>query len=479
MGITHATAATGSDSGDGKISKNAWNESHVISGENFGFIGCKVKRTSAEPMTTSDFTALPFDDSDSEVFDTDGFHSVGTNPSRLTVPVGLGGKYLCTATVIWDTDNDAGIRAITLRVNGSGTFGRNDLDVGGASGSLAHTQTTTTVLDLAAGQYVTLDVYHNVGGALDVDADTDFSIVKLDSGHVGQGVGASVYRSTDQTIANTTPANITFDSEYFDTDGFHSTSVNTDRLTIPAGLSGKYLITASGRWASDSDGSRVAWLKSSVRALATSIIAPGAATEAAFTVSAVADLVAGDYVYLVGYHSGGGNLDIGPTAGYGDPLNMSIMRLDAGNAATPSLIHTHSVTTEHTGTSCGGAWTDLSDNTTFTKVRNSSMLRVTGRFAAQARETTSGEDLAGARVVIDSAGTPQYLMLASMLFNDTMGNNYWMLQGGATTHLTGLAAGSHTVKIQAITGPAGTGDIYLRPSTGTPYEYGVVEIVEE
>jgi len=29
MGITHTTAATGTDSGDGKISKNAWNEEHV------------------------------------------------------------------------------------------------------------------------------------------------------------------------------------------------------------------------------------------------------------------------------------------------------------------------------------------------------------------------------------------------------------------------------------------------------------------
>jgi hypothetical protein len=29
MGITHATAATGTDSGDGKISKNAWNEDHA------------------------------------------------------------------------------------------------------------------------------------------------------------------------------------------------------------------------------------------------------------------------------------------------------------------------------------------------------------------------------------------------------------------------------------------------------------------
>jgi hypothetical protein len=30
MGITHTTAATGTDSGDGRISKNAWNEDHTV-----------------------------------------------------------------------------------------------------------------------------------------------------------------------------------------------------------------------------------------------------------------------------------------------------------------------------------------------------------------------------------------------------------------------------------------------------------------
>lgn len=30
MGITHTTAAGGVDSGDGKLSKNAWNEAHTI-----------------------------------------------------------------------------------------------------------------------------------------------------------------------------------------------------------------------------------------------------------------------------------------------------------------------------------------------------------------------------------------------------------------------------------------------------------------
>ena len=58
-------------------------------------------------------------------------------------------------------------------------------------------------------------------------------------------VGAQVYNSTTQSIANITYTTLTFDSETYDTDGFHSTSSNTSRLTIPAGKGGKYQITTS------------------------------------------------------------------------------------------------------------------------------------------------------------------------------------------------------------------------------------------
>ena len=43
----------------------------------------------------------------------------------------------------------------------------------------------------------------------------------------------------DQTIANTTSTEITWNNEYFDTDGFHSTATNTNRITIPTGKGGK------------------------------------------------------------------------------------------------------------------------------------------------------------------------------------------------------------------------------------------------
>ena len=56
-------------------------------------------------------------------------------------------------------------------------------------------------------------------------------------------VGASVSNSGSQSIANTTETIMTFDTEQFDTDAFHSTASNTGRMTVPTGKGGKYLLS--------------------------------------------------------------------------------------------------------------------------------------------------------------------------------------------------------------------------------------------
>jgi hypothetical protein len=62
----------------------------------------------------------------------------------------------------------------------------------------------------------------------------------------GSFAGASVYKSAAQSISNDTLTTVTWNSEDFDTNSFHSTSSNTGRLTIP--VAGKYLINAMIGW---------------------------------------------------------------------------------------------------------------------------------------------------------------------------------------------------------------------------------------
>jgi len=64
------------------------------------------------------------------------------------------------------------------------------------------------------------------------------------SGYVGVGLFMT---AQSQNISTATATAITFGagSEEWDTDGFHDTSTNTSRITIPAGKGGKYSITGS------------------------------------------------------------------------------------------------------------------------------------------------------------------------------------------------------------------------------------------
>lgn len=71
-------------------------------------------------------------------------------------------------------------------------------------------------------------------------------------------VGVKVYQTADQSISNATFTAITFNSETFDTDGFHSTTTNTSRLTVPAGKAGYYLVTAQLAYNGNAAGQRQA-----------------------------------------------------------------------------------------------------------------------------------------------------------------------------------------------------------------------------
>ena len=58
-------------------------------------------------------------------------------------------------------------------------------------------------------------------------------------------VGASAYRSTTLSLTADTTVIVTYANESYDTNGFHSTSADTSRMTVPSGKAGKYLCIAN------------------------------------------------------------------------------------------------------------------------------------------------------------------------------------------------------------------------------------------
>lgn len=109
---------------------------------------------------------------------------------------------------------------------------------------------------------------------------------------------------------------VPFAAESFDTDGFHSTSVNPSRLTVPLGKGGTYLIVAQASWQTSAAGRKACWIvKNNVfRAGISEVCGDDGGLNLSHTATSFAVLADGDYIELhVRQDSGGALLALGGT----------------------------------------------------------------------------------------------------------------------------------------------------------------------
>jgi hypothetical protein len=125
--------------------------------------------------------------------------------------------------------------------------------------------------------------------------------------------GVSLYNSADIALASGTATALTFDTEYFDTDSFHSTSSNTSRITVPAGKGGKYLITYYVQFANNTTGTRNTSLRVNTTIVyQNNFSPPTSSTTATVNVGGawVGSLAVSDYIELFCTQNSGGSLNI-------------------------------------------------------------------------------------------------------------------------------------------------------------------------
>lgn len=125
-----------------------------------GLPGAIVRRNSTQSIPNVTFEPITFDNP--AVSDLGGFWN-NSNPTRLTVPTGLGGVYLITAVGSFAV-NGSGVRQLNIRINGSTYYqmlsiAPTILDV--------YRGTSSIELVLAAGDYIELTPYQTSGGSLD------------------------------------------------------------------------------------------------------------------------------------------------------------------------------------------------------------------------------------------------------------------------------------------------------------------------
>jgi hypothetical protein len=125
------------------------------------------------------------------------------------------------------------------------------------------------------------------------------------------GTGARVYNSANISVANNTVTALTFDSERYDTTSFHSTSVNTGRLTAPT--DGYYAIGAHIVHDANATGVRSLFLRLNGATFIGAIEVNAGTTGGRGTVLSVSttyQLSATDYVEVIAYQTSGGALNV-------------------------------------------------------------------------------------------------------------------------------------------------------------------------
>ena len=210
----------------------------------------------------------------------------------------------------WITNDVGDITAVTA---GTGISG------GGTTGAVTITNSMATAID-AKGDLVVgtgADTFDRlaVGSnnqVLTADSTTSTGLKWAAAG--ASFVGASVYKSANQSLTNATLTAISFNTEYFDTDAMHDNVTNNSRITVASGKGGKYLLVGNLVYAANATGFRQFFIRINGANTWYSASNPAIPAYASFpnyvSYTFVLDLAAGDYVELFGLQNSGGALDV-------------------------------------------------------------------------------------------------------------------------------------------------------------------------
>jgi hypothetical protein len=117
-----------------------------------------------------------------------------------------------------------------------------------------------------------------------------------------------VYRTTPQSVPNTTWTTISFDAERWDTDNIHDTVTNNDQLVCRT--AGKYIIVGQVEWDPSTTGERIVGIYRNGSEISRVRGQPNSNGYINQVVSTEYDLGVGDYIQLKGYQSQGTAINV-------------------------------------------------------------------------------------------------------------------------------------------------------------------------
>lgn len=126
---------------------------------------CGALRDTNQSIPNSSLTTISYTGTDE--FDVGAMHDPGGgNPSRLTVPSGGGGIYLCISTVTWAATGSATNVELQFYKNGVAVASGKDTSPANTGG--ASNQGITLMMPLVATDFIESKVFHTAGAAVNV-----------------------------------------------------------------------------------------------------------------------------------------------------------------------------------------------------------------------------------------------------------------------------------------------------------------------
>jgi len=136
------------------------------------FIGCFIQDGDNQSVANTTYTSAVFDGAD--LIDTDAFHNPSSNNTRITIPTGLGGKYLFFAQLTFASDTSGNQQIARFAKNGTLVASASSL-----RGTSPATQMTSLwMADLVATDYMEIQGYQSSGGNLNLQ-DRSFGCIYL------------------------------------------------------------------------------------------------------------------------------------------------------------------------------------------------------------------------------------------------------------------------------------------------------------
>jgi hypothetical protein len=128
--------------------------------------------------------------------------------------------------------------------------------------------------------------------------------------------GVLLDNSASYNISNNTATALTFDTETYDTDAYHSTATNTSRITIPAGKAGYFQVGGHFEMNANTSGFRILSIYKNGSVYKT-VLATPSGLEPSMMITCPILLAVGDYVELFYTQTSGSTQAIYVNGGYG------------------------------------------------------------------------------------------------------------------------------------------------------------------